>query len=297
MTDLATPAAPAAGPASPATPAAPAAGLAPVAPQASPSASPAGEATAPAPTPEAEAPKEPAAPGRFASLHDHPSSQHPKTLFEKFEAEQAAKKATDDKKPVEEAKPDETAKPGEEAKPAEAEKPETAEAPLTFEMPTQLRAAPEQMQEFGDLVRAAKSDPKESGQKLLDLHAKAMETYAKNVSDNQWKVWNDLIAAKGKAVLADPVIGGAGHQTAMAAIVRMRDLGVPEGDRAAFTEFLNATGAGSWPPFLRMLHRFAEIFDETPTAPGGKPARDAHIQQPSGRFASLHDHPSSQVAK
>lgn len=81
----------------------------------------------------------------------------------------------------------------------------------------------------------------------------------------------------------------------MAAIVRMRDLGVPESDRAAFTEFLSATGAGSWPPFLRMLHRFAEIMP----APGGKPARDAHIQQqqPSGRFGSLHDHPSSLVAK
>jgi hypothetical protein len=192
MTDLATPAASAAGPASPATPAAPAPALAPVAPQAvaSPSASPAGEATVPAPTPEAEAPKEPAAPGRFASLHDHPSSQHPKTLFEKFEAEQAAKKATDDKKP-DEAKPGEAAKPGEEAKPAEAEKPaETAEAPLTFELPTTLKAAPEQMQEFGDLVRAAKSDAKASGQKLLDLHAKAMEAHGKQLVDHQWKVWN-----------------------------------------------------------------------------------------------------------
>jgi hypothetical protein len=44
-----------------------------------------------------------------------------------------------------------------------------------------------------------------------------------------------------------------------------------------------------------MMHRFAEIFDEPPMpASGGKPARDAHIQQPAGKFALLHDHPSSQ---
>jgi hypothetical protein len=144
-------------------------------------------ATTPAPTPEAKAPKEPAALGRFASLHDHPSSQHPKTLLlEKFEAEQAAKKATaDDKKPVEEAKPAEAVpnadNVNEEFKSAG---PETEPA-LTFEMPTQLRAAPEQIQEFGDLVRAAKSDAKASGQKLLDLHAKAMEAYGKQLVDHQ----------------------------------------------------------------------------------------------------------------
>jgi hypothetical protein len=83
-----------------------------------------------------------------------------------------------------------------------------------------------------------------------------------------------------------------------ATVTRMRDLFVPEHRRASFTTFMNATGAGSWPDFWHMLHTAAEYFDEPPKpAPGGKPARDAHIQQPQGKFALLHDHPSSQVAK
>ena len=91
---------------------------------------------------------------------------------------------------------------------------------------------------------------------------------------------------------------GAGHQTAIAAIVRMRDLLVPENERAEFTEMLNVTGVGSWPPFLRMLYRSAEIFDEPPMpAPGGKPPKDAHIQSPTGKFALLHDHPTSQMKR
>lgn len=290
-----------------ADPVAPAAGLAPVVVEtAAPVAAPAVAESAPAvvvetpavvEAPAAETPvAEPAAPvvdePEAKPAEEPKAPERPKTLLEK--ADEAAKEAADKaKKPGEEsAKLDEAAKP-----------PEGDVPPLEFEVPANLKVVPEQLAEFTDLLRSTKSgDLKESGQKLLDMHAKAIETFAKNyvqqTSDNQWKVWNELIATKDKEVLADPVIGGAGHDTAMAAIVRMRDLGVPETDRAAFTEMLNVTGVGSWPPFLRMLHRFAEIFDEPPMpAPGGKPPKDAHIQQPRGQFALLHDHPSSQMKK
>lgn len=248
-------------------------------------------------TPAVEPPvAEPVAPAEPAKA-DEKAPEHPKSLLTKYDEEKAAKEAADKAAKM----PDEPAKPGEEAKPAEGEKqpaePVAEEAPLTFELPAQLKAAPEQLEEFGNLLRSTKTgDLKESGQKLLDMHAKSLEAYAKEVSDHQWKVWNDMIAAKDKEVLADPIIGGAGHDTAMAAIVKMRDLLVPEGERGSFTEFLNTTGAGSWPVFLRMMHRAAEYFHEPPMpAPGGKPPRDAHLPATGGRFGLLHDHPSSQI--
>ena len=129
------------------------------------------------------------------------------------------------------------------------------------------------------------------------MHAEAMQHYATELAANQWQVFRDMIAAKDKEVLADPTLGGAGHNTAMAAVVRGRDLLVPEGKQKEFTDFLETTGAGSWPIFLHLLHRAAEIFDEpAPPAPNGRPPRDAHVPSASGgRFAILHDHPTSQI--
>jgi hypothetical protein len=216
--------------------------------------------------------------------------EHPKSLLAKFDEERAAKEAADKagKKPGEEpAKPAETTE-----KPAEP----AEDAPLAFELPANFKAAPEQLEEFGSLLKSTRSgDLKEAGQKLIGMHAKAMEAYAKDVADHQWKVWNDMIEQKDKEILADPILGGAGHRTVAAAVARMRDLFVPEERRASFTTFMNVTGAGSWPDFWHMLHTAARYFDEPPIpAPGGRPPKDAHLSGSGGRFGLLHDHPSSQ---
>jgi hypothetical protein len=279
--------------------AAPVAGLAPVAAEvAAPASVAAVEAPAvvETPAPEAAAAAEAAAPPSEAPV-EAKAPERPKTLLEKADEEKAAAA-----KAKEEAakKPEDAAKPEEPAKPAEPEP--AGEPPLTFELPKELKAAPEQLAEFTDLIRGAKTgDLKDVGQKLLSMHTQVMEAYAKQyaqeVSDNQWKVWNELIAKKDNEILADPILGGAGHETAKAAVIRMRDLLVPEERRESFATFMNVTGAGSWPDFWHLLHRAAEIFDEPPMPPpGGKPPRDAHLPQTGARFGLLHDHPSSQQA-
>jgi hypothetical protein len=132
-----------------------------------------------------------------------------------------------------------------------------------------------------------------------------MQMYAEQTLLNQFKVFNDTKAEKEKEVLADPEIGGAGHQTAMTAIARARDLlissakpGTPrhEAERKEFDQFLEATGAGSWPAFLRLLHNGARYTDE-PQA-HEQPLSDLKPPKGNGRQpgSRMYDHPTSQRA-
>lgn len=183
----------------------------------------------------------------------------------------------------------ETPKPAEEAKPAEPEvKPlvEQAVAPVEwkFELPPTLKADDARMTRFTGILDNILT-PKEgetsvhAGQRLLDLHSEAMTTYAEQVRADQIKAFNDTRAEWRKQVMADAQIGGAGHQTALGAIARMRDLtisdarpGTPQYDADAkeFNDFLRVTGAGDHPAYLRQLHRFARFLDEPP-APAAIP--------------------------
>ena len=99
-----------------------------------------------------------------------------------------------------------------------------------------------------------------------------------------------------RAYLADDEIGGPGHQTAMAAIARVRDYGVPEKDRQSFDQMLRVTGAGDHPAFLRMMHNLARWVDEPQAmeAPTDiKPPKDIG-KDPNRRGRDLlYDHPRS----
>jgi hypothetical protein len=92
-------------------------------------------------------------------------------------------------------------------------------------------------------------------------------------------------------VKADAEIGGAGFNTAMTAVAKMRDLFLSsarpgtdkyENDAAEFNDFLRITGAGDHPAFLRFLNNVARRFDE-PIAPSipYKPPPDIG-QRPNG---------------
>jgi hypothetical protein len=107
-----------------------------------------------------------------------------------------------------------------------------------------------------------RADPAKGAQTLVDLHEQQMKAYAQFVSDEQQRVFRETRAGWRKDILADKDLGGAGHQTAMGAVARMRDLFVPEKDRPAFEQFLRVTGAGDHPAFLRLLHQAARFYDE-----------------------------------
>jgi hypothetical protein len=242
--------------------------------------------TAPAvETPVVSAPVEPAAPAVEAPKAEPHPSEVPSLL------EQVAKKP--DEKPAEVAKPAEApkvdAKP--EDKPAEVAKPEVV-APVEpekiewkFELPETLKADEPTLAKFtGALDGLMKPESRaEAAQSLLNQHNDAMVAYDKQLRENQVKAFNDTRAEWRKQVMADAQIGGAGHQTAMGAIARMRDMaisdakpGTPqyEADAKEFNDFLRITGAGDHPAYLKQLHRFARFFDEPSVpAPGAQPTK------------------------
>lgn len=256
----------------------PVAGEAPAAAAASPAAAPAAAPVV------SEAPAAPVAETPAA-----PASEP--TLLEKFDAEQAAKKP--------EAKPD--AKPAEaiqnpviEPKPVEAKpqekKPDGSPAevpaaePFAYEytLPETIKLDDKTKGSFHSALDMVRTDPNKGVQALVDLHNQTMQEYADQTYRNQVSTFNDTRRGWVTQTMADDELGGAGHQTSMAAIARMRDLLVPEAKREAFNEFLAVTGAGDHPEFLRLLHNAARIYDEAPMPPpGARPP--ANIGKPQGR--------------
>jgi hypothetical protein len=200
---------------------------------------------------------------------------------------------------VEEPKPADPATPTDPAKPAEA--PPVVEAPKPepiayqdFTLPEGVKVAPEALTEAKVLFAAA-NIPQGQAQSLVDLHAKYASDYATHLAAEQHRIFNETRAGWRNEIMADEQIGGAGHQTAMAAIARARDMFVPAANKDKFNEFLRVTGAGDHPEFLRLLHNAARRFDE-PSVPTTQAKPPPNIGKPPGRsgISSLYTHPSSQ---
>lgn len=215
------------------------------------------------------------------------------TLLEKFDAEKAAKEAKPEEKPAEpEKKPEaaagEAPKP-EEKKPDAEVKAEEPAAPAPVEpvayeytLPETLQMDDAQRGELHTALDAFRADPAKGVQGLVDLHNKTMQAYAEDLSKQQWKTFQDTRKGWVTQVMADEQLGGAGHDTTMGAVARMRDLLVPEKNREEFNDFLKITGAGDHPAFLRILHNAARIYDEAPLPPPNiRPAPNAGM--PKGR--------------
>ncbi len=216
-----------------------------------------------------------------------------------------------DAKPTD--KPAEAAKP-EDAKPVDAEATKPAEpAPLApveykYELPKTLKMDDAMKGEVHTMLDEFRSDPGANVQKLIDFHAKTMEAYAaylqKQMDQRQRDVFNETRKQWANDVKASDEIGGAGYQTSMGAIARMRDLvasdmmnprawddGSPRA--SALDEFLTTTGAGDHPVFLTMLHRFAKFFDEaSPPPPNPQPSPNNGARKPRGMKDLYADGPT-----
>jgi hypothetical protein len=195
----------------------------------------------------------------------------------------------------EEVKPAET-KPEEkvEAKPEEKDLLSQQITYTDFELPEGFKLEGEQLNQFKEVLNKHHLS-QEGGQELLNLHTSLFQKYSENTLAEQHRVFGEMRKSWQAAVMADEQLGGSGHQTTMRAIARMRDLFVPEKDRASFDEFLRITGAGDHPAFLRLLHNAARRFDEpAPPAALGQP-----VPQPkkNGRGSPLYDHPTSNVLR
>lgn len=237
---------------------------------------------------------EPVAPAAVpAPVTEPPATEVPEPelgLLRKFDAEKkeeakAPEPKADAPKPVE-AKAAEV-KPGEQPPPAPVE--------YKFEMPEGFKADGPKMEMFTGILGEGHVAP-ELGQKLVNLHAEAMTEYANFLRAEQWKTFHETRAEWRKEAMADPEIGGAGYQTAMGAIARMRDLLVPASEMAAFDKFLADTGADDHPQMLKMLHRAARWLDEpqagdVPANPKPPPSNGRNPNR--SRSAILYDNTPS----
>lgn len=181
---------------------------------------------------------------------------------------------------------------------AAATEPPPAAEPVTpvyepFTLPEGITAEPERLAAYTETLGKF-GVSQEAGQALIDMHAAQMQQYATHLASEQHRVFAETRKGWRDQVMADEEIGGAGHQTAMAAVARMRDLLVPERNRGAFNEFLRVTGAGDHPEFLRLMHSAARAFDEPaiPAAPHRPPPNNG--MPPRGTRGAVYDHPSSQ---
>lgn len=198
------------------------------------------------------------------------------------------------KKPDVEVKPEDKKA---EVEPPVAAAPEPAAIEWDFKLPETLKADDATIGKFKDalngLIKPKEGEtPSHAAQRLLGMHNDALVQYDKLVRENQVKAWNETRAGWRTQALADPEIGGAGHNTAMGAIARVRDALVSDAkvgsarynnDVKELNDFLRTTGAGDHPVFLKILHRAARYVDE-PSAPTVKatPAPDAG-KRPNGR--------------
>ena len=208
--------------------------------------------------------------------------------------------------PVEAVKSEEVAKPvetetvpvdGKEGdKPAETSEKVTPTEPVNladykFELPGGVEPDPASMNIYRDVLTKHNLSA-EVGQELLNLHATAIAKLGADTLAQQHVSFAEVRKGWRTQVMSDEKIGGAGHQTAMSAIARVRDMAVPAEDRAAFDDFLRVTGAGDHPAFLRAFHNLARICDE-PKIPAirGNPAPQPNT--PANRRGVLYNHPTS----
>lgn len=239
----------------------------------------------------------------------------PKSLLDKFDEKKAAESA-----PADAPKPDEVKAepaPAEEPKPTEpAPEPEKApvEEPVKLDpldwfaeegglkIPEVISLDNANRSKLTTALELGRTDPKAGAQALMDMHAEALDQYAADLHTKMWTEFGKTREGWTTKVMADPELGGAGHDTAMGRSARMRDAfvsrhapGTPAhtADMADWKDFLDTTGAGDHPAFHRLLNNVARKHDEAaPPPPNPTPPKD--LGRKPGTKGLAYTHPTSQ---
>lgn len=205
-------------------------------------------------------------------------------------------------KPAE--KPEETkdAKPEEKPaeKPAEAAKPEPVDYKYT--LPEHIKMDDALKGSFHSALDEFRANPAEGAQKLIDLYNDQMTKYAEHLQREQHRVFGETRKTWSDQIKADPILGGAGHKTAMKAIARMRDQfasrhkpGTDEynADIKSFDTMLRITGSGDHPALMHFIHNVAKFADEPSVRHGDiNPPPDIGKGGKAGAKI-MYDHPRS----
>jgi hypothetical protein len=252
--------------------------------------------------------------GSPASVEATAAPEHPATLLDKFDEKEKVPAPAAEPAKVEEVKTEE--KPAEAVPdpnaPAAEQQPEPAPSPLEpidyfaaeggVKLPETLTLSDEQRGDVATSFDAFRADPKAGAQALVDLHNKFIGQAMEHIASEQWRVFREMTTDWAKLTMADPVIGGAGHDTAMEKIARVRDRlasTAPEGSEqrtkeiAELNTLLRVTGVGNHPALLRLLHNAAPFIREAriPVADGKVPKTNGAAPK-TGKLR--YDNPTSQ---
>lgn len=192
-------------------------------------------------------------------------------------------------KPVE-AKPAET-----EVKPAEPEVKPEPEVKYEFKLPEGFNAPKEALDGYTGVLKETGVAP-EVGQRLLDMHLAEVQRMA-DAAPQQWQqAFKATRDGWVQQVLADPQLGGSGHQTAMTAAARGRDTLTRDWSpqqKGELESYLRTTGSGDHPVFLRLLYSAARLTDEPAPPPPAHIPSASNGARPGAGFKGLYDHPGS----
>lgn len=184
-------------------------------------------------------------------------------------------------------------------KPAEP-KVEVAPIKFAFTLPDTITLPAEHATELQGLLNAFRRDPEANVQNLVNFHIARLQDYANGYRKAAFQAFADVRKGWAKEVIADPFIGGANHDEAMQAIADVRDGFVSrakegtkryEDDKKAFDEFLDKTGAGDNPSFLRFVHNISRVLNE-PQIAATQEIRPI-VQDDNGGRPSIYKHPTS----
>lgn len=254
-----------------------------------PAPTPNAETAAPAQADQAPAPTAPVADPSSPAAGAEAAPAHPPTLFDK--AAESAEKPAAEKPAAPEPKVEAKAenKPAAAAEtPAQEEPAAEPDAAATLEpidyfaadsglvIPETLKLDDAMRGEVATVFEAFRADPKKGAQGLVDLHAKLMGDQARHIESEQWRTFREMGENELKRIMADPVLGGAGHDTAMGKVFGVRDLIVSDAKPGSeryqreldeFNTAMRISGAGNMLPIVRAFYNASKFVREASQPP------------------------------
>jgi hypothetical protein len=132
--------------------------------------------------------------------------------------------------------------------------------------------------EFENTTKAPHAEIQNLGQKLVDFHISEVQNSVDRIQKAFADVWKKQTTDWLDQTRADPEIGGARHETALASAVEIiNTYGGNEQQLGELREFFNKTGVGNHPALVRLLHNISKgpLYTEGQPKPAPKAVPEA----------------------
>jgi hypothetical protein len=161
------------------------------------------------------------------------------------------------------------------AETAEEEAPSVVGAPEEYDFTSmELPEGQEFDTELADMFKPVLKDmdlSQDAANKLLKTFAEqAAPALAQRQADAQMEVLEEIKADLSRQLQADPEVGGKKYEESKAMAARALNTFIPNAaERTEFSTFMNETGMGNHPMWMRVMAGAGRVLAEATTAPGG----------------------------